>query len=464
VIHQQAFSNLRQQYRQGKLSPVDVARSALQHADRVASLTNAFALLDVDRALAAARRSEQRWRSGQAIGDLDGMPMTIKEFAAVKGWPTRRGSLTTPADPAPESTVFVARLEEAGTVLLGKTRAPEFNWKGVTDSPGYGVTRNPWNLDLTPGGSSGGCAAAVASGVVRVSFGSDAGGSVRIPAAFSGILGLKPTFGLIPVVPFPSHFSNTAHVGPLGVSSVDLTEALQVAGGSSVSDWTSVNEGVEVRAACEFAIEDLRIGLLNVTRWSESASMVRAGVDLVAEMLRAEGIQLREVDFDLGGASAVGQKLYEIACAQIVRTIPAKNRHLLDPALVVCAAAVGEPDLQDYFGLMQRRDAYGAALAALFETVDVLLMPTVPITAFGVGRDVPAGWPDSNWFSWNPYTPAFNALHTPALSYPVWPVGADIPVGIQFVTRKLYDHRLLRLSSWLETRMPIRLSPLAKLE
>lgn len=225
MIHQQAFSDLRQQYRQGKLSPVDVARSALQHADRVASLTNAFALIDVDRALAAARRSEQRWRSGQAIGDLDGMPMTIKEFAAVKGWPTRRGSLTTSADPAPESTVFVARLEEAGTVLLGKTRAPEFNWKGVTDSPGYGVTRNPWNLDLTPGGSSGGCAAAVASGVVRVSFGSDAGGSVRIPAAFSGILGLKPTFGLIPVVPVPSHFSNTAHVGPLGVSSVDLIEA-----------------------------------------------------------------------------------------------------------------------------------------------------------------------------------------------------------------------------------------------
>lgn len=226
---------------------------------------------------------------------------------------------------------------------------------------------------------------------------------------------------------------------------------MQVAGGSSVSDWTSVSEGVEARAACEFAIEDLRIGLLNVTRWSESASMVRAGVDLVAEVLRAEGIQLREVDFDLGGASAVGQKLYELACAQIVRAIPGNNRHLLDPALVACAAAVGEPDLQDYFGLMQRRAAYGAALAALFETVDVLLMPTVPITVFGAGRDVPADWPDSNWFSWNPYTPAFNALHAPALSYPVWPAGADMPVGIQFVTRKLHDRRLPRLSSWLET-------------
>lgn len=462
MIHQQAFSDLRRHYRQGRLSPVDVARSALQHAERVASLTNAFALLDADRALAAARCSEQRWRSGQAIGDLDGMPMTIKEFAAVKGWPTRRGSLTTSADPAPESTVFVARLEEAGAVLLGKTRAPEFNWKGVTDSPGYGITRNPWNLDLTPGGSSGGCAAAVASGVVRVSFGSDAGGSVRIPAAFSGILGLKPTFGLIPVVPFPSHFSNTAHVGPLGVSSADLIEALQVAGGSSASDWTSVSEGMEARHACEFPIEDLRIGLLSAARWNESDPTVRAGVDLVADVLRAEGIQLREVDFDLGGASAVGQKLYEIACAQIVWAIPAASRHLLDPALVACAEAVGEPNLQDYFGLMQQRDAYGTALAALFDTVDVVLMPTVPITAFGAGRDVPAHWPDRNWFSWNPYTPAFNALHVPALSYPVWPAGADMPVGIQFVARKLHDRRLLRLSDWLEKRIPIRLSPLAE--
>ena len=396
------------------------------------------------------------------LGDLDGMPMTVKEFAAVQGWPTRRGSLTTSTDLAQESTVFVARLETAGAVLLGKTRAPEFNWKGVTDSPGYGITRNPWNLDLTPGGSSGGCAVAVTSGVVRVSFGSDAGGSVRIPAAFCGTLGLKPTFGLIPVVPFPSHFSNTAHVGLLGLSSADMIEALQIVDGSSARDWTSVSEGVEARAASEAPIEDLRIGLLNAARWSESVPMVRAGVDLVATVLRAEGLQLRELNFDLGGASAVGQKLYELACAQIVRAVPAKDRRLLDPTLVECAVSVGEPDLQDYFGLMQQRDAYGAVLGALFETVDVLLMPTVPITAFGVGRNVPTDWPDPNWFSWNPYTPAFNALHAPALSYPVWPAGADMPVGIQFAARKLGDRRLLRLGAWLERRIPIRLSPLAE--
>ncbi|NVN88296.1 MAG: amidase [Rhodopseudomonas sp.] len=462
MIHQQSFAELRRQYRRGELSPVDVTRSALEHAERVAAPTNAFALLDPDRALAAAHRSQQRWRSGQPTGDLDGMPVTVKEFAAVQGWPTRRASLTTSTAPAPASTVFVARLEAAGAVLLGKTRAPEFNWKGVTDSPGFGITRNPWNLDLTPGGSSGGCAAAVAAGVVRVSFGSDAGGSVRIPAAFSGILGLKPTFGLIPVVPFPSHFSNTAHVGPLGISSTDMIEALQIVGGSSASDWTSVSESAEARAAGESPIENLRIGLLDPAQWSDSAPIVRAGVDLVAATLRAEGLHLREVDFDVRNASVVGQELYELACAQIVRGIAAKDRALLDPALVECADAVGEPDLQDYFALMQRRDAHGAALAALFETVDVLLMPTVPITAFGAGRNVPEGWHDPNWFSWNPYTPAFNGLHAPALSYPVWPAGADLPVGVQLVARKLSDRRLLRLAAWLETRIPIRLSPLAE--
>lgn len=461
MIHQKSFAALRLQYRGGEVSPVDVARSALAHAERVGTLTNAFALLDHERALAAAHLSEQRWQAGNPASDLDGMPMTIKEFAAVRGWPTRRGSRTTSAEPASVSTVFVDRLEAAGAVLLGKTRAPEFNWKGVTDSPGFGITRSPWRLDRTPGGSSGGCAAAVAAGVVRVSFGSDAGGSVRIPAAFSGILGLKPTFGRIPLSPVPSSFSCTAHVGPLGLGSADMLEALHVAGGASVKDWTSTDESTDARAASEQPIEILRFGFLRPSHWDEAAPVVHAAMAELMAVLRACELDVREVDFDVRAASLVGRDFYRLACNQIVRGIDARARQLLDPGLVECAAAAEKFDLQDYFRLMQQRDDLGATLAGLFDCVDVLVLPTVPITAFGAGLNVPEGWHDPDWFSWNPYTPAFNALHVPALSYPLWPGSTTLPVGIQFVARKHQDRLLLRLGSWLETSFPIRLSPLA---
>ena len=156
MLHQTPWPRLRELYRLGEVSPVDVARSALEHAERADPIINAFALLDRAGALAGARESEERWRQGAALGPLDGMPVAIKEFAAVRGWPTRRGSALTSAEPAAAHTVFVQRLADAGAVLLGKTRAPEFNWKGITDSPAFGITRNPWNPSLTPGGSSGG--------------------------------------------------------------------------------------------------------------------------------------------------------------------------------------------------------------------------------------------------------------------------------------------------------------------
>ena len=182
---------------------MDVARSALEHAERADPIINAFALLDCAGTLAGARESEERWRQGAALGPLDGMPVAIRNSPPCAAAP-RRGSALTSAEPAAAHTVFVQRLADAGAVLLGKTRAPEFNWKGITDSPAFGITRNPWNPSLTPGGSSGGCAAAVAAGVVRLSMGSDAGGSIRIPAAFTGTIGLKPTHGRIPCRPCPA--------------------------------------------------------------------------------------------------------------------------------------------------------------------------------------------------------------------------------------------------------------------
>jgi len=455
MIHQQSYGQLRDQYGQGQLSPLDVTESALAHAAGADRELNAFALIDRERALASARQSETRWRRGEQKSAIDGMPVSIKEFAAVRGWPTRRGSVVTPSTAAAASAVFVQRIEDAGGVLIGKTRAPEFNWKGVTDSVGYGVTRNPWNLALTPGGSSGGCAAVVAAGVVRVSMGSDAGGSVRIPAAFTGTLALKPTFGRIPVAPLPSAFHNVVHVGPIAASVAELADMMGVVAGASVHDWTSV--GLETRTT-QGAVAKLRIGLLSPSRWSDSAQAVKDGMREVLDLMSNSGFEIEEVDFDVRGASAIGACLYRQGCLAVLDSLAAQDLAHIDQEFIRFAR-VGEgatvPQLSE---VLRQRDLFANLLSELLGRVDVLVLPTMPIVAFDAGRNVPAGWNDRDWMSWNPYTPAFNVTQVPALSFPVWPRGGKLPVGIQLVAQRAREDKLLHLAGWLEALLPIRLA------
>jgi len=463
VLHQHSFATLRKRYHQGDLSPVDVATSALQHAERVNAELNALALLDHERALRAAEQSRQRWRAGTPLGPLDGMPVTIKEFAAVEGWPTRRGSAVTSSQAAPASTPFVERLLAAGMTPLGKTRAPEFNWKGVTDSPAFGITRNPWDPRLTPGGSSGGCAAAVAAGIARVSLGSDAGGSVRIPAAFTGLIGLKPSFGRIPANPMPSAFSQLVHTGPIAASMRDLAEVMQVAAGPSGQDWTSFTGPVsDDVAALAQSPTPLRIGVLDARHWSAcSGPEVRRGMADVVTLLEHAGFALEAVDADVAAASAVAAVFYRVGCEATVRSVPVADHVRLDPGLLDFVQTVQGMSLAIYLDFCRERDAHANQLASLFDRVDVLMLPTLPILPFEAGRLTPVGWPTDDWMSWNPFTPAFNLAQLPALSYPVWPEGSAGPVGIQFAAPRYQDGWLLSLGAWLEQRLPVRLSPWA---
>ena len=186
--------------------------------------------------MADARASEQRWATGRPAGPVDGVPTSIKDVFLTRGWPTLRGSRTIdPAQPWAEDAPCVARLRDSGAVLLGKTTTPEIGWKGVTDSPLTGVTRNPWDPARTPGGSSGGAAAAVASGMGALAVGTDGGGSVRIPASFTGTVALKPTYGRIPLYP-ASPFGTLAHAGPMTRSVEDAALLLDVLSGPDSRD------------------------------------------------------------------------------------------------------------------------------------------------------------------------------------------------------------------------------------
>lgn len=461
MLHQQSFEDLRALYRSGELSPVDVALSALRHAERMNGSLNVLAVLDHERALRAAEQSQTRWRSGAPLGPLDGMPATIKEFAAVEGWATRRGSAVTSGEPAMASTMFVERMLRAGMTLLGKTRAPEFNWKGVTDSPIFGITRNPWDTRLTPGGSSGGCSAAVAAGIVRVSMGSDAGGSVRIPAAFTGLIGFKPSFGRIPASPQPSAFSQVVHTGPIAASMRDLAEVMRVVAGPSVRDWTSYTGAIpdDVQALSGTATA-LRIGVLSACRWSSSIKEVQQGMTETMALLEGAGFDMQTVDFDVAAASAAAAIFYRVGCEAAVRGVSVADRGRLDPGLLEFVKSIEGLALTDYLEACRVRDMHANTLTALFEHVDVLALPTLPILPFEAGRLTPRGWPSDDWMSWNPFTPVFNISQVPALSFPVWPEASPLPVGIQFVAPRYRDDRLMTLGAWLEQRIPVRLAPM----
>ena len=227
-------SDLVRLYKAKKASPVEATKAALARIARHNPALNAFVLVDEKAALAVARASEKRWAKRKPLGPVDGVPATIKDIILTKGWPTLRGSLTVDPNQAwNDDAPVTARLRESGAVLLGKTTTPEFGWKGVTDSPLTGITRNPWNPEMTPGGSSGGAAVAAAMGMGALHIGTDGGGSIRIPAAFTGIFGFKQTFGRVPAWPL-SPFGTLANVGPMTRAVADAALMLNVL---AQADW-----------------------------------------------------------------------------------------------------------------------------------------------------------------------------------------------------------------------------------
>jgi hypothetical protein len=204
-------SELTTLYGRNALSPVGVVEAMLLRASKLQPHLNAFVMIDADGARAAAKASEARWKAGTPLSPLDGVPTTIKDTTPVKGWPTRYGSHATDETPAIEDAPVAGRLRAAGMVILGKSTTPEFGWKALTDSPLQGTTRNPWNLKHSPGGSSGGASSLTAAGINPFNHGNDGGGSIRIPASHTGLVGLKPSYGRIAQHPADSPFADVIH-------------------------------------------------------------------------------------------------------------------------------------------------------------------------------------------------------------------------------------------------------------
>ena len=342
-------------YASGEASPVDVTRAVLDQIETHNPTLNCFCLVDADSALATARESEVRWQKGEPLSAIDGIPASIKDLTLTKGWPTMRGSRTSNPDaPQDEDAPATARLREAGAVLTGKTTTPEFGWKGVTDNPLTGITRNPWNPERTPGGSSGGASSACASFMGPLHQGSDAAGSIRIPAAFAGIFGHKPTFGLVPNYPLPGHIGNLANMGPLTRTVTDAALMLNVLASPDSRDSMAAPVSAQSENylnALDAGIEGVRIAYsptLGENGWADDD--VAAAVAAAAKTLSDLGAIVEEVDPDIPPVRPIIEVIWAAADAWLVDQIPADKHELMDPGLLAIAEEGRKLSVTDLVG------------------------------------------------------------------------------------------------------------------
>lgn len=438
-----------QGYRAGTVSPVEATRNALAAIDSHDEAVNAFVLVDAEGALAAAKASEARWRAGQPLGPGDGVPTSIKDALWTRGWPTLRGSwLIDDAGPWNEDAPSVARLRETGAVLLGKTTTPEYSWKGVTDSPRYGVTGNPWDPTKTAGGSSGGSAAAVALGMGAWSVGTDAGGSVRIPAAFTGTVALKPTYGLIPAYP-PSPFGTLAHPGPMTRTVADTAALLDVITGFDARDWAAMpTPSASFLAGLDDGVAGLRVAFSPNLGFVHNDPEVDAAVRAAVTVLADAGARVEEVDPGFADPLDAFHVLWFSGAAKVLQGYGGLGdawADRVDPGLRRTAEIGASFSASDYLDATAVRMQLGELMGRFHQSYDVLVTPTLPLPAFPAGADVPDGWPSPDWASWTPYTYPFNMTQQPALSVPCGFTSAGLPVGLQIVGRRHADAMVLRV-------------------
>ncbi|MFJ2603550.1 amidase [Streptomyces sp. NPDC091279] len=433
-------------YRTGEFSPEDATRATLDRAERIQPEVNAFVRLLPEEALARARDSTERWRRGEPTGPLDGVPVTVKDIILLRGSPTLKGSKTTPEGGSwNEDAPSVARLREAGAVFLGKTTTPEFGWKGVTDSPLNGVTRNPHDPSRTAGGSSGGAAAAVAMGAGPLALGTDGGGSVRIPAAFCGIFALKPTYGRVPLYP-SSAFGTLAHVGPMTRDAADAALLLDVIGVPDARDWSALDtEPGSYAGALGGGVRGLRVAYSpslggQVAVRPAVAAAVRRAVEGLAEL----GAYVEEADPDFTDPVDAFHTLWFSGAARVTEQLASGQRELLDPGLREICAAGARLSALDYLAAVDVRMALGRRMGRFHETYDLLVTPTLPITAFEAGAEVPKGSGLRRWTGWTPFTYPFNLTQQPAATVPVGVDGDGLPVGLQIVAARHRDALVLR--------------------
>jgi len=459
-LTQLTATELLARYRDRSLSPVEATRACFARIREIDPALNAFCFLNEQPALASARESEQRWAREAPCGPLDGVPVAIKDLILTRGMPTLRGSRTiAPDQPWDVDAPVTARLREAGAVLLGKTTTPEFGCKGETNSPLTGVTRNPWDLAKTSGGSSGGTAAAVAAGLCPIAIGTDGAGSVRIPAAFCGNFGLKPSFGRVPAYPL-SPFGSVAHLGPHTMSVADAALAINVMKRPDARDWTALPpDDSDYGAGLEQGLRGLRVAFSPALGYAKVDAEVARAVNAAAQDLETLGAQVSAVDPGFSDPLEITTGLWFVGAWTVWNTLTAAQQALTDPdfrAEAELGAAYSALDVQR---LHLRRGELGSHMRQFMQDWDLLVTPAVAVPAFDARPAGHSRMDASAMLAWTPFSFPFNLTQQPACTIPCGLTASGLPIGLQFVGPMFGDALVLRAARAFERLHPIPRPP-----
>ena len=443
--------------RRKKVSPVEVVDAVLARIDKVNPSLNAFVLVRADEARREAKAAERALgRKGARLGPLHGVPFSVKDLVSTKGVRTTFGTPLYRDNVPTEDAPIVERLKSAGAIMLGKTNTPTFGWIGATHNLLFGVTRNPWNLDRTPGGSSGGASAAAAAGLGPLHVGTDGGGSIRIPASCTGIFGFKASYGRIPTHPASGAWS-LSHVGPMTRTVADAALMMNVCAGPDERDQYSLPaDGADYTKALGGRLKGLRVAYTEDLGFADAVDPeVSAVCARAVRAFRELGCRVEHVQPKWPSPrEAWGQ----IFCGGIAaRLAPYLDRRSeIDPGLYeIIQTALRQPPTaypQAWFD----RLAWWQHPRAFFETYDLLLTPTIACPPFRVGLDNPTEIAGRavGAYAWIPFTYAFNLTGQPAASVPAGFTKDGLPVRLQIVGRRYDDMTVMRASAAFEKARP----------
>lgn len=452
-IHRLSAHELIERYRSRELSPVEATEAILERIERLNPEIMAFITVTPEIALEDARRAEQAYADGDA-GPLAGVPVGIKDLTLTKGVRTTMGSLLHENDVPDEDTPDAERLKAAGIVFLGKTNTPEYGWKGDSGNRLVGPTRNPWDTSKTAGGSSGGAGAALAAGMGPLMTGSDGAGSIRIPSAFCGVFGLKPTTGLVPR--YPSRILPYSHVGPMARTVRDAALMLNVMAGQDLRDRYSWSPEVDFVAELEGGIEGLKATWSPDLGYAEVDPEVREIASRAARTFEDLGCDVVEAHPAAPDPWPVMETIFALSQLEAHVDDFDEVRDRLDPHRAELIEFARMLTIEDYLHAQRSWNDYYQQVRAFMNDYDLLLTPAIACPPFPAGADKPEtvnGKP-TTYLGWTGFAYPFNLTGQPAASIPCGFTRDGLPVGLQIAGRFREDHTVLRAAAAFEQAQP----------
>lgn len=455
-LWESSASELAASYKSGECSPIEVVDAVIDRTEKVNPLINAIVTLDIEGARAAARVSEARWRSAAALGPFDGVPLTVKDNIPVRGLRATWGSKLYANFIPLIDELPIARFRAGGAVILGKTNCPEFTLQGYTDNLLFGPTRNPWNLALTPGGSSGGAVAAVCAGLGPIAIGTDGGGSIRRPASHTGLVGLKPSVGRVPRSDgFPVILLDFETIGPISRTVTDLVLAIKVMSGPDLRDPASM-----IVPSRFFEVESLpSCRILYVPRFGQSPvdPQITASVTSAARVLADLGHSVEEgtAPFDVDALTQPWSVIGQVGLAWLLRSHP-DHKGKLTPAIEEMAAKGTTVTGADYYAALEAIKVLRADLSVFFDRYDLIMTPSAAALPWPATEAYPrmiAGQ-EVGPRGHAVFTAFANMAGCPGISVPATPATDGLPIGFQLVAAPGRDGLLCAIATQFEQVRP----------